>query len=438
MRIRKLAKDLETDETALMEMLRGLGHVRYTDPEQQLPGAIEAQLRRHARDLPKTPPPQPFPTARARPLPDAEPDLALFERAMATVRPIGPQPKAPPQAARAVRAAPVSPPRPPAGPPVEPHRGKVPEIGAPRRVVSTIPAAAPTSAAPVSTPPKVLTTKPAATVGSVPAARAPDPAERAAVAEARLVDEQARVKALEVRLADAEARIEAALTREADLLGRAETLASSLEEVDSHRRQLQRDAGAVVEPPETATLGACFERRGLLGEDEIASALRALLDGHRAAELLRIRVAEPDRLEELLWERILLLGEDEPPPPGVVAVRVPPERSEGRQSSANRAAMSRFSTACLVHNIKCIVIVGGSPAYHRTLRDGLDPRLDVRLIPGNRRGRVPPVPTADIVILWASTILDHSVSAQFPQGVVIPHRSVARMLGAATEWIERR
>jgi hypothetical protein len=429
MRIRKLAKDLETDETALMEMLRGLGHVRYTDPEQQLPGAIEAQLRRHARDLPKTPPPQPFPTPRARPLPDAEPDLALFERAMATVRPIGPQPKAPP---RAVRAAPVSPPRPPAGPPVEPHRGKVPEIGAPRRVVSTIPAAAPVAS--VQPAPRALTTKPAAPA----AARAPDPAERIAAAEARLVEEQARVKALEVRLSDAEARIEAALTREADLLVRAETLATSLEEVDSHRRQLQRDAGAVPEPTETATLGACFERRGLLGEDEIASALRALLDGHRAAELLRIRVAEPDRLEELLWERILLLGEDEPPPPGVVAVRVPPERSEGRQSSANRAAMSRFSTACLVHNVKCIVIVGGSPAYHRTLRDGLDPRLDVRLIPGNRRGRVPPVPTADIVILWASTILDHSVSAQFPQGVVIPHRSVARMLGAATEWIERR
>ncbi|MFN7146283.1 MAG: hypothetical protein ACK4YP_21095, partial [Myxococcota bacterium] len=74
----------------------------------------------------------------------------------------------------------------------------------------------------------------------------------------------------------------------------------------------------------------------------------------------------------------------------------------------------------------------------RTLREGLDPRLEVRLIPGNRRGNVPHVPGADLVILWASTILDHSVSAQFPEGVVIPHRGIARMLGAATDWIESR
>ncbi|MDP2305298.1 MAG: hypothetical protein Q8P18_04645 [Pseudomonadota bacterium] len=424
MRIRKLAKDLETDEVALMAMLRGLGHVRYTDPEQQLPGPIEAQLRRHARDLPKVAPPVQLPAARPRPAAEAEPDLALFERAMATVRPIGPQPKAPP---RAARAAPPSIPRPPPPPAVEPQRGKVPEIGAPRRVpVSTLPAGASVR------PP------PAANVGVPVASRAPDPVERAVAAEARLAEELGRVKALEARLAEAEARNEAILAREAHLLAHAETLASSLAEVDGHRRQLQRDAGSIAEPPATAPLGACFERRGLLGEDEIASALRALLDGHRAAELLRIQVAEPDRLEELLWERILLLAEDDPTPPGVVAVRVPAERSEGRQSSANRTAMSRFSTACLVHNVKCIVIVGGSPAYHRTLRDGLDPRLDVRLIPGNRRGRVPSVPTADLVILWASTILDHSVSAQFPQGIVVPHRSVARMLGSATEWIESR
>jgi hypothetical protein len=62
----------------------------------------------------------------------------------------------------------------------------------------------------------------------------------------------------------------------------------------------------------------------------------------------------------------------------------------------------------------------------------------VRLIPGDRRGRIPAVPGADLVVLWASTILDHSVSAHFPEGVVIPHRGIARMLGAATEWIEAR
>lgn len=406
MRIRKLAKDLETEESALMELLRGLGHVRYTDPEQQLPGPVEAQVRRHARDLPKAAPPKPLPVAGPRPVPEGEPDMVLFERAMATVRPIGGQPKSSPRASRSA-PAPAPPPRP--QPHLEPHRGKVPEIGAPRRgPAATAPPAAPAprpvAAGPTpSTPPVAQSSVAAATVA------------------AHRAEEQARVEALEARLAATEARLEASVAREAEAVARAEALA---------------DAGSIPEPVGTASLGTCFERRGLLGEDEIASALRALLDGRRAPELLRIRVAEPGRLEDMLWERILLLAEDEPTPPGVVAVRVPPERSEGPQSSTNRAAMSRFSTACLVHNIKCIVIVGGSLAYHRTLREGLDQRLDLRLIPGHRQGRVPPVPSADLVILWASRSLDPGVASQFPQGMVIAHRSIARMLGAATEWIE--
>jgi hypothetical protein len=240
-----------------------------------------------------------------------------------------------------------------------------------------------------------------------------------------------------VRIADLEARVAAQEARIAVLTAAAEAAEA--------RATTLADALAVAElapfpasEPTVATLRACFEQRGLLGEDEAASALRAILDARRGSELLRLQLVDPSALESFLWERVLLLSEDEAPPPGVVAVRVPTERSEGRQSSANRAAMSRFSTACLLQNIKCIVIVGGSPAYHRTIREGLDPRLDLRLVPGNRRGRIPGVPSADLVILWASTILDHSVSAQFPEGVVVPHRSVARMLGAATEWIEQR
>lgn len=192
------------------------------------------------------------------------------------------------------------------------------------------------------------------------------------------------------------------------------------------------------EPPAPSTIRAACERRGLLSDDEIAAALRALLDAHRVSELARLALAQPEALDELLWERVLLLAEEDAVPAGVVAVRVPPDRSEGRSASPNRSAMSRFTTACLVHNVKRVVIVGGSPAYHRLLKEGIDPRIDLRLIQGDRRGSVPQVPGADIVILWASTILDHSVSAKFPEGIVIPHRSIARMLGAATEWIEGR
>ena len=85
-----------------------------------------------------------------------------------------------------------------------------------------------------------------------------------------------------------------------------------------------------------------------------------------------------------------------------------------------------------------IVIVGGSPPYHRQLREGLDGRLRLRLIPGDRRGQLVEYPSADLVLLWVSTILDHRVSAHYPKGVVIPHRGIARMLMAAADHIEGR
>ena len=85
---------------------------------------------------------------------------------------------------------------------------------------------------------------------------------------------------------------------------------------------------------------------------------------------------------------------------------------------------------------KTIVIVGGSPAYHKQLREGLDSRLRLKLVPGDRRGRMAEYPSAEVVILWASTILDHAVSEHYPDGWVIPHRGIARMLNAASDRIE--
>jgi hypothetical protein len=441
MRIRKLAKELETDERAVMDLLVSLGHARYTDPEQQLPGAVEAQIRRHARELPKVGPAPVLPTPRARPAEAAaEPDHAFFERAMAQVRPLA----APPRKAPAPRP-PAPPPVKGGGPPAEkspapaasgkataaPPAGKPPPATAGRAA-----AAAPTGKAAPAAPGKAAPGK-AAPEKAAPGARPAPGASRALVKvpAVELDAALARVATLEAGLADALARAEAVEAELRETRERLGTLEHSFAEVDQHRRELQRAASAATA---SAPLRACFERRGLLGDDEIAVAIRALLDAHRVSELARIEVADPAAVEEWLWERVLLLAEDESTPPGVVAVRVPAERSEGVSSSANRAAMSRFSTACLVRNRKRIVIVGGSPAYHRILREALDPRLDVRLIPGNRRGRLPEIPSADLVILWASTILDHSVSARFPEGVVIPHRSIARMLNAATEWIEGR
>ncbi len=188
-----------------------------------------------------------------------------------------------------------------------------------------------------------------------------------------------------------------------------------------------------------SSLRQVLERRGLRSEDEFTLAFRALLDQRRLPELLaHLSVAEPDALLSLLERRLVLLAEGDEEPPGVALLRVTSERSEGEPPSAVRDSLRRFSTACLVHNLRSVVIVGGSPAYHRSLREGLDSRIRLRLVPGNSRGHIPEIPSADLVIVWAGTELDHRVSQRFPDAMIVPHRGISRMLGAAVERIEGR
>lgn len=409
MRIRKLAKELGSTSDAVLGLLRRLGQTRYDDPEQQLPDGVEAVVRRHAKDLVAAPaPPPPARTRRPdsgipaewlseaglEPRVDPMEERAAFDKAMAGVRKMG--------APGGKRTA-AKPPAPKVGPLVPPARplatpGPVPKL-----------ASSPRAAAPP----------------------APLPPPRDPVAEWR-----GRAEAAEAELALLRGRVEADEVEKAVLRERVDAAERDFADADAHRRSIQRqlserEGGAPV------PLRDVFARRGLLGDDEASLALRALLDAHRERELLgEIQVAGADALEAYLWDRVLLLAEGEDAPPGVAVVRVPVERSEGHQSGPNRAAMARFSTACLVTNKRRIVIVGGSPAYHRVLREGIDPRIDLRLVAGNRRGRIPETQGADHVFVWASTILDHRVSERFPEAVVLPHRGIARMLAAATAYVE--
>ncbi len=70
----------------------------------------------------------------------------------------------------------------------------------------------------------------------------------------------------------------------------------------------------------------------------------------------------------------------------------------------------------------------------RQLRDGLDRRLDVRFVEGDQR-RIPRAEGADLVIVWGGTELDHTVSAHFPDAIVIQHRGIIRMLEIAAARI---
>ncbi len=209
---------------------------------------------------------------------------------------------------------------------------------------------------------------------------------------------------------------------------RVEEISSRLRELEAEGRTL-RDRASERSTGEFRTL---LVERGLRSEAEMAAALTALLDGGRFLPLLcGMVVARRAELLAFLEERLILLAEGEEAPAGRAVVRVPSERSEAREDSALRAALAQFSSACLVGGKRRVVFVGGSPAYRKQLREGLDRRLDLRFVEGNQV-RIPKI-DADLVIVWGATELDHSVSNHFPGAMLVPHRGIVGMLQMASQ-----
>ena len=227
-----------------------------------------------------------------------------------------------------------------------------------------------------------------------------------------------------------EARL-SALSATAD----AAAAAVRLEEVSARLRELEAEGRTLRDRANeraTGELRTLLVERGLRSEAEMAAALGALLDGGRFLPLLGgLVVARRAEMIAFLEERLILLAEGEEAPAGRVAVRVPSERSEAREDGALRTALAAFSTACLVAGKRRVVFVGGSPAYRKQLREGLDRRLDLRFVEGDQ-GRIPRV-DADLVIVWGATELDHRVSAHFPGALLVPHRGIVGMLTMAAE-----
>ena len=195
-------------------------------------------------------------------------------------------------------------------------------------------------------------------------------------------------------------------------------------------------ANAVLAAPELPApvglreLGA---DRGLIGEDELLSALRALIDARRAGPLLDHLVArDAAGLERYFGERLILVSEGETAPVGRVAVVVPVARSELREDSSIRRALSLFSTTCLIHGRLKVAFVGGSPASRRQIKEGVDRRIDVRFVEASPE-RNQRVEGADLVIVWGALQVDPAVIQSFPEAIVVHQRDLTRMLEAASD-----
>lgn len=395
MRIRKLARELGLSEQELFDLLHVMGHARYINPEQMLPIELVEQLRKRS--------PLPAPKATGWKPPEVR-EMVNLDR---TGKPPSKLAKPPSRVSSPGRVM---------APKEVPVKGEAASPSGP----ADLPAE-PTRAA-------VAPAEPAAAVAPPdPPARAPT-APQAAPADKSSADDVARLRALlgasEAELARARDRV-IALERE---------LASS----ENHRRALLRALATASGREAHQSVRDAFIRRGLIGDDEIALALRAWGEAHRLQELLDpLQVGNPVVFQALLDERMLLVGPGEDCPSGVVAVTVAPDRSERHTAAPVRSALARMATALLVHGKKRLVVHGGSAAWQRELKDGLDPRIDLRFYPHIGRGPLPDTGVPDVVVLWDSAVSDPRLTERHPNAMLILQRGLIPFCQAVVDQVDR-
>ena len=354
-RVKKLARELRCRPEQVLSALSILGFDRYRSPMDMLPDRPADEVRRMARrgrlpevEAPRKQPPQP---ARA-PAPPPEDDV------MARLVP-----------------------------------GVVPQRGADAQPRS-----------PLDTPLDQV-------VDSAGAQGTPTDAVTEAASEAAraIRDEEARQQArardLAARARELEA--EAAQLREEGAALRAQRDALQAE-IDRARQALDDRARALDALEAGGTpVARLLEERGLRGADEQGRALSALARARLLDPLLeRLRVVDPAPVRALLRDRLLLVGGPVPDLDGPATVVVPEDRADIPGGSGLARLRDDLFGELLLSGLRRVRIVGGPPALLRLLRDGVDPRIDLDVVPGRRREADVArhdVAGRDAVLLWQVT-----------------------------------
>lgn len=198
---------------------------------------------------------------------------------------------------------------------------------------------------------------------------------------------------------------------------------------------------------EAVSLSEHLAARGARGELESKELVGALVRSGRLGALLdAVAPTDSGKFADWLDDSTVLLGScGACPDVGTRAVlRVPSARCEVCSGSDIRRAGRKLVDACLSHGLTRLTVVGGSPKYHRQLRDIVQHhRLKLRLVPGTvRRTRKQArydLRGSDVVVVWGPTLLAHSTSElytnQADQGrlVVVQHRGIGQMLNTLTQ-----
>jgi len=266
---------------------------------------------------------------------------------------------------------------------------------------------------------------------AAPAAPKPPPLPKPDPMGPELVRLNRRVAELSADLVEANQRIDT-LTREREGVDKARRKAAA--ELEETRTML---ALATVAEPIADVLTA----RGLTGDAEGAAALRGLLELRAGDVLAALSLSDTDGLRALLDDRLALVcdGPACQADASAFAMHVPPGRCDVCGGSDIRAAWSRFVDACDRQAVRAVTFVGGSPNYRRQVKElSAGAKLEIKLVPGSVRRPKHKADAdmrkADVVVIWGSTILDHSISENYrPDAgkarlVPVNVRGISRML----------
>ncbi len=182
---------------------------------------------------------------------------------------------------------------------------------------------------------------------------------------------------------------------------------------------------------------------------------RGLLEAEGLTRPGKQRISEPKlpRAESLLGERFfrvcgapacMQVAKFSGREPLLVEPRTHCERCGG---SDNRRAEVAFLESCQRHNVRRVVVVGGSPAVREELEAQLGQKLELRMVDGTERRTAEKarhdLEWADLVLVWGGTELHHKVSAHYMHGlhsekvVHVARRGVAALLAEAVSHLER-
>lgn len=231
-----------------------------------------------------------------------------------------------------------------------------------------------------------------------------------------------------------------------DLESRKGLLARSLdttESLASHSQALRNRLEALEAEEQRRraqlSLESVLRQRGLTGEDERVAAVSALIETRRWPQISAQLKPIDQQLLIATIDRYVLLhcgGTDCPVPPSIATVQVSRTRCELCGGHGQRVAMLRFSEGLMLHGIRRLAVVGGTPSFQRVLRDGLDSRIECRLLLGDDDpGEQPP----RLVIDWDPLELGREfprLSAGGARVIRVRDRSLADMLDAVREHLE--